>query len=218
VSNACPKEASAAVVAASSGVWDIARSRAREVAGTPGAAAWADAVVGVCVGAARVAPESLHRLPSASMDGDGQTVSDDLFPTRLVATLRRVAERHCHASSAHSSAVNTHESAVATSAFAGPFRADAARVSLKRAEERLRGADEWLRDGFAALAKKSNPGGASPYVFDFADRGMVRALASLVHAAWERGPPREPSRAAATAAATAAWRAMTESIGGGRRT
>ena len=215
VSNACPKEASAAVVAASSGVWDIARSRAREVAGTPGAAAWADAVVGVCVGAARVAPESLHRLPSASMDGDGQTVSDDLFPTRLVATLRRVAERHCHASSAHSSAVNTHESAVATSAFAGPFRADAARVSLKRAEERLRRADEWLRDGFAALAKKSNPGGASPYVFDFADRGMVRALASLVHAAWERGPPREPSRAAATAAATAAWRAMTESIGGG---
>jgi hypothetical protein len=62
--------------------------------------------------------------------------------------------------------VNTHESAVATSAFAGPFRADAARVSLKRAEERLRRADEWLHDGFAALAKKST-GGTSPYVFDF---------------------------------------------------
>ena len=205
---------------------DIAAARAGEVAGTPAQVAWADAVAGVCVAAARVAPEAMHRLPltpaGSALNSDGSAGAE--YPTRLAATLRRVAERHCHASAAHTAAVGVHKTAAAQSAFAGSFRADAAHVSLRRAANRLARADAWLSDAFASLAVATVATVAtareqtrSSYVFDFNDPSLVRALASLVHAAWERGPPREPARSAAVSAATAAWSAMAASGPGGTR-
>ena len=63
VKERCASDVAAAVVASANGVLDIAAARAGEVAGTPAQVAWADAVAGTCVAAARVAPEAMHRLP-----------------------------------------------------------------------------------------------------------------------------------------------------------
>ena len=233
VKERCASDVAAAVVAAANGVLDIAAARGGEVAGTPAQIAWADAVAGTCVAAARVAPEAMHRLPvtlaaSSGTAGSGAILAE--YPTRLVATLRRVAERHCHASAAHAAATSVHKTAAAQSAFAGSFRADAAHSSLRRAANRLARADAWLSDAFASLAARgiepatvaakptgSSSSSSSSYMFDVNDPSLVRALASLVHAAWERGPPREPTRVAAAAAANAAWSGMASSGAGGTR-
>ena len=157
VKERCASDVAAAVVAAANGVLDIAAARAGEVAGTPAQIAWADAVAGTCVAAARVAPEAMHRLPvtlaaSSGTAGSGAILAE--YPTRLVATLRRVAERHCHASAAHAAATSVHKTAAAQSAFAGSFRADAAHAALRRAANRLARADAWLSDAFASLAAR----------------------------------------------------------------
>ena len=226
VKERCGADVAAAVVASANGVLDIAAARGGEVAGTPAQVAWADAVAGVCVAAARVAPEAMHRLPFATSSASSSAAANNSgaifaeYPTRLVATLRRVAERHCHASAAHTAATSVHKTAAAQSAFAGSFRADAAHASLRRAANRLARADAWLADAFASLAAPGiEPATRAPssYLFDFNDPSLVRALASLVHAAWERGPPREPTRAAAANAANAAWSGMAGCGPGGTR-
>ena len=116
------------------------------------------------------------------------------YPTRLVATLRRVAERHCHASAAHATATSVHKTAAAQSAFAGSFRADAAHAALRRAANRLARADAWLSDAFASLAARgiepatiaAKPtGSSSSYLFDVNDPSLVRA--GVAGAAWGAG-------------------------------
>ena len=178
------------------------RGRARgEVAGTPAQVAWADAVAGVCVAAARVAPEAMHRLPlrlwrrfgNRRFGSDTRRVSHearrDAAPGRRAPLPRvRRARRRDERPQDGRRAVRVRR------VLSEPTRRTS---SLRRAANRLARADAWLSDAFASLAAPGiEPATRAPssYLFDFNDPSLVRALASLVHAAWERGPPREPTR------------------------
>ena len=205
--------AAAAALATAIAVWDTASARAAEVAGTPLACQWADAVAAVGAAAAAHLASTLHKAPahdggarahggSAHAQGSTGTVwvnsqqpQQQQQQTRLTLVLLHVAERHAAATAAAAAAASAATAAAAASAYAGSFRATAAAAMSTAAEASLVRANTWLGDGFAAVSA----------VFSPHDVSLVASLAALVHTAWERPPPRAPHHAAIDTAADAVW-------------